>query len=101
MAKLSGPKVELVSPSPDLQPSLYSTGHFAAQLTRHVHQTQNFQRMSGWFYILIAFILLVVGVAQSALFLDFLAVSFMAFGIFTRRQGRRSAQPKPPETQTK
>src|SRR5947207_1523968 len=62
MAKLSRPKVEVVSPDTEIQPNVYSTAHLAAQLTRHVHNTHQFQRVSGRFYLLIGGFLLIVAI---------------------------------------
>src|SRR5205823_2168271 len=81
MAKLSSPKVHLVSPPPpQLQSPTYSASHVTAQLITHIRQTHRFQRTSGRFYAAIGAILLVIGIFQAMMFPVVLGLCFLVFG---------------------
>jgi hypothetical protein len=94
-------KVQVVAPVPVQRPG--APGDFvAAQLTAHIRSTRQFWWISGAFYSLFGFSLVIAGLSQQLVFLDFLGLVSAAFGIFSLAKARRSSrQPKLSETRTR
>jgi hypothetical protein len=95
------PKAQLVMPAA-VQRTGQPTEYIAAQLTSHIRETRNFHWGLGTFCSIVGLVLLVAGISEHVVLLDFVGACFIGFGAVCFVQAQRSAKrPRLPETQTR